>query len=112
MLPTYEMVAEALRQDGWTPLPDPQKRPTRKGLGRYAARSVLSSDPLRLARWPRWHKLWFAARYTQFMFEEQLDIRLPSTTFSTWRLRVKLQLEDPDDRRDELAEKAYRWATR
>lgn len=112
MLPSYGAVAEALSQNGWRPQAVPVKRPTRKGLGRFAALSVLRGLEAEESDWPRWHELWFAARMAQLLMLDWFDVRLPSQTFWAWKLQVCLSLEDPGDRRDELAEKAFRWASR
>jgi len=109
MLPSYEEVADDLAQMCWTARPVPLKKPTRKGLGRYAAMSICNSRDLE--EWPYWRQLWFAATRATDMMLDYYGIRLPADTFDQWRLLVRAYLVNEEDM-DDTARKALKWASR
>lgn len=110
MLPRYQDVAEALQQQGFQPRRIPEKRPTKKGLARYAMVCIFT-DP-QIEEYPYWHRLWFAAVGATDLLLDYLDVRTPADTFDGMRLQVQLRLADPAARQSDTAKKAWKWATR
>lgn len=114
MLPSYDDMSSFLRESGWgngrgvkNP---PQKSPTRKGLARYAAQCVL--EQCGSTTDTGWWSLWYAARQAQSMMAE-IGLRTPADTFESWRLQVRLRLQDPAVRQAHPhGEKAYKWSSR
>lgn len=114
MLPSYEELADTLRGQGWVARPILYQRPTRKGLGRYAAESILNSREIKESGWAHWHKLWFAATTATRILLDYESVRLPADTFDQWRA-VARQGVLRDGRvtvDDEIAQKVYTWASR
>lgn len=114
MLPSYEELADTLKGLGWVARPILYQKPTRKGLGRYAATSILHSKEVREAGWPYWHQLWFSATTATRILLDYEDVRLPADTFDQWRVLVRQYVLR--DRKvymdDETAQQAYAWASR
>lgn len=109
-LPSYEDVADCLDSRGWTAAMIPQKKPTRKGLVRYAAQSVLRNKEMQSL--PYWQQLWLSAREAHVVMR-WLGFRAPADAFEDWRLQVRLRLQDPEVRQSHPdGERAYKWASR
>lgn len=91
-LPSYDEVAEWLRSYDNRPLPAPQKRPTRKGLGRYLR--DCNEDNLDLIVFPeRWQRRWISCTSAYNVMLSQWGIRLPSDTFLMDKVFVAAELE-------------------
>ena len=107
-LPEYSDLHQKLHERGLEPLPAPDKRPTKKGLGRYLRDCYMANanDDV-----PRWQRRWFGCTVA---YRDMLDlgVRLPSTTFWYDRLTVEADLMDPEGERGETAvrHQAMRWA--
>ena len=112
-LPSYSDVYGWVHEQGLEPLPVPQKRPTRKGLGRYLRDCIEESfDPYTT---PRWERRWLACTDAYSTMLDIFDLRLPSTTFAMDRLYVRAWLEDVakeaySDEDLPPRKKAYKWA--
>ena len=114
-LPSYSDLYEWFYVHGLMPTPVPDKRPTRKGLGRYARDTVMLNSSLLI---PRWQRRWIGCTSAYDIMLNHFDIRLPSQTFWYDRLLVDedIQHEKDEGIRPDTSEgrttrsQALRWA--
>jgi hypothetical protein len=123
-LPSYQDIYEWAHSRGLEPAPAPNKRPTKKGLGRYLRDIILDYSETDL----RWQKVWYSCTAAYDAMLRHFNLRLPSTTFADDRITVASDLTYPDskkhyDEKDEngnptpqasvervMRRKAERWA--
>jgi len=109
-LPSYQDIYQWLHEQGLEPLPCPDKRPTRKGLGRYLRDCIMyvaDEDVL------RWQKRWFGCSRAYSVMLNRFGVRLPSMTFWYDKITVEHDLMDPAiDQGEDMAtrQQAMRWA--
>jgi len=121
-LPSYEEIYEWFRDVKGVaePLPPPETRPTRKGIGRYLAANYERDTFIRGLS--EWRRLWWSCSLAQQAALREFHIRLPRDTFAFernktwWTLRLLADarfMEQPGvPPRDPDEVLAYRWATR